>query len=67
MTTQVLEAWMPSSLQELKEAVDEMVNMAAENGDHPYVVNVDVRDFFLYKETLTDGSSVLNIRVRENR
>lgn len=64
----VLEKWMPSTLQELSDAVDEMKRMAYEygHGDHD-TVYVCVRDFTLTETTLSDGSKVLDLKVRENK
>lgn len=68
MAKEVLERWMPSNLTELREAFDEIVHMLRMDGEtDDEVVYVDVRDLALVKETLTDGSTVYNVVVRENR
>lgn len=68
MAKEVMERWMPSNLSELREAFDEMVHMLRMDGEgDDEVVYVDVRDLALVKETLTDGSVVFNVVVRENR
>lgn len=67
---QTLEKWMPTTLAELRDAVNEITLWAADElGSRmdAETVYVDVRDFVLVRETLTDGSKVLNLRVRENR
>jgi hypothetical protein len=68
MAKQVIERWMPSNLMELREALDEMVHMLRMDGEgDDETVYVCVRDLALVKETLTDGSTVFNVLVRENR
>jgi hypothetical protein len=68
MAKEVLERWMPSNLDELREAIGEMVQLLREDGEgDDHAVYVDVRDFALVKDILTDGSVVYNIVVRENR
>lgn len=65
MSKEVLERWMPSTLAELREALDEMVSQSYENGHADLeTVYVDMRDIVLVKETLSDGSAVLNVTVR---
>lgn len=67
-TKEVVERWMPSNLAELRVALDEMVHALRMDGESDdEVVYVDVRDLALVRETLTDGSVVFNIVVRENR
>jgi membrane-bound inhibitor of C-type lysozyme len=59
---------MPGTLTQLREACDEIAAQAYENGEGDLdVVYVDVRDLTLVKEVLSDGSTVLNLIVRENR
>lgn len=65
--TEVLERWMPSSLDELIEALQEIQSEALSSGFTFDTVYVDVRDLTLERKTLTDGSAVLNLIVRENR
>ena len=67
MATEVLERWMPSSLDELIEALQEIQSEALSSGFTFDTVYVDVRDLTLERATLTDGSPVLNLIVRENR
>lgn len=68
MAKEVLERWMPSNLAELRDAVQEMVSAAYEQGEGDLdVVYVDLRDLALVKEVLTDGSVVFNVVARENK
>ncbi|WP_039571421.1 hypothetical protein [Sphingopyxis fribergensis] len=68
MANETLERWMPSNLAELRDAVQEMVRGAFEGGEGDLeAIYVDVRDLALVKQTLTDGSTVLNVVVRENK
>ncbi len=62
-----LNRWMPSNLDELREAVREIETEVAAKGHAATTVYVDVRFLSLEEETLTDGSRVVNIVVRENR
>lgn len=69
MSRKTLETWMPSNLAELRDAVNEIAFWAADElGSRvdAETVYVDVRSFTLVRETLTDGSVVLKLRVREN-
>ncbi len=66
MAREVMERWMPGTLAELRDALDEMIGQVFENGEgNLEAVYVDVRDLALVKETLTDGSVVFNVVVRE--
>lgn len=68
MSKETIERWMPSNLAELRDAVQEMVRAAYDAGEGDLdVVYVDVRDLALERQTLTDGSTVLNVVVRENK
>lgn len=70
MSKEVLERWMPTTVAELREALDQMVALAAdEMGSRVDVedVYVDLRDLALVRNTLTDGSVAFDIVVRENR
>jgi hypothetical protein len=74
MAMKVMDRWMPSTVAELRDALSEMMGLAmteagAEGQDmpDPGVVYVDVREFALVRETLTDGSFAFNVVVRENR
>jgi hypothetical protein len=70
MSKEVLERWMPTTVAELREALDQMVALAAdEMGSRVDVedVYVDLRDLALVRSTLTDGSVAFDIVVRENR
>lgn len=68
MAKEVLERWMPGNLLELREAFDEMVHMLRMEGEgDDETVYVCVRDLALVKDTLTDGSVVFNVIVRENK
>lgn len=68
MAKRVVERWMPSNLDELTDALHEIRTTAYSEGvgDHS-TVYVDVRDLSLIEETLTDGSQVWKLVVRENR
>lgn len=63
----VLNRWMPTSLDELREALDEMRVEASAKGHSEDVVYVDVRYLSLEETELSDGSRVLNLVVRENK
>lgn len=67
MTQQVVDRWMPSTLAELRDALGEIMAQANEGGGDADTVYVDVRDLALVRQTLTDGSVVFNVVVRENR
>lgn len=69
---QVLERWMPTTLAELRDALDEIENMAAsltEDGTHPDgdTIYVNVRHLALVGNKLTDGSVTYDIIIRENK
>jgi hypothetical protein len=67
MAKETVDLWMPSNVEELRDALTEMMTVAREEGADADTVYVDVRDLTLLRETLTDGSVVFNIVVRENR
>lgn len=67
MSKQVIDRWMPTSVAELRDALDEMMQSAREEGGDSETVYVCVRDLALVRETLTDGSVAFNVVVRENR
>ncbi len=64
---ETIERWMPTTLSELRDALNEMMTEAGCEGHDADTVYLDVRDFTLSKQTLTDGSVVLNVTVRENK
>lgn len=66
MTT-VLNRWMPTSLDELREALDEMSLEAKARGHFDSTVYVDVRFLALEEVELSDGSRVVNVVVKENK
>lgn len=67
MSKVTVERWMPTTLAELRDALSEMLDMAASEGGDAETIYLDVRDFALVRETLTDGSVVYNITVRDNK
>lgn len=68
MAKENVERWMPSNLAELRQALDEIVHQLRMDGEgDDEVVYVDLRDLTLVRETLTDGSVVFNVVVRENK
>ncbi|MFZ3482102.1 hypothetical protein [Sphingomonas sp. 3-13AW] len=67
MAKQVVDRWTPTSVAELRDALDEMMQSAREDGAESETVYVCVRDLALVRETLTDGSVVFNVVIRENR
>lgn len=67
MTTTVLNHWMPTTVEELREALDEMMAEAAAKGHNASTVYVDVRFLALEEVTLSDGSRVVNVVVKENK
>ena len=67
MSKKVVDAWMPSNLVELRDAVQEMLSATYAAGQDPETVYVCVRDLTLVESCLTDGSKALDLRVRENR
>lgn len=66
MPKQALNRWMPSNVAELRDALAEILTDIACEGADPDTVYVDVRDIALVRETLTDGSAVFNIVMRES-
>lgn len=66
MPKQVLNRWMPTSAAELRDAIAEILTDIACEGADLETVYVEVRDIVLVRDTLTDGSTVMNIEVREN-
>lgn len=67
MSKETIDRWMPTNVEELRDALTEMMNVAREDGADAETVYVDVRDLTLVRETLTDGSVVFNVTVRENK
>lgn len=67
MAKEVLERWMPSNLAELRDVLLELDLCTMREAPDPTTVYVDLRDLALVKETLTDGSVVFNVVVRENK
>lgn len=68
MAKEVLERWMPSNLAELRDVLLELdLCCTMREAPDPTTVYVDLRDLALVKETLTDGSVVFNVVVRENK
>lgn len=67
MSKQVVDRWMPTSVAELRNALDEIMQAAREEGADSETVYVCVRDLALVRKTLTDGSVVFDVVVRENR
>lgn len=67
MSKQVVDRWMPTTVAELRDALDEMMREAREEGADSETVYVCVRDLALVRETLTDGSVAFNVVVRENK
>ena len=68
MAAETLERWMPTSLDELVTAVQEMVRMVREEGvSMDDTVYVDVRYLSLEKRTLTDGSHAFDLVMKENK
>lgn len=59
----VVERWMPSTLAEMRDMINEMVLQYGVDADTTYV---EVRDFTLMENTLTDGSTTNDITVRLN-
>lgn len=66
MPKQVLNRWMPTSAAELRDAIAEILTDIACEGADLETVYVEMRDIVLVRDTLTDGSTVMNIEVREN-
>jgi len=66
MPKQVLNRWMPTNAAELRDAIAEILTDIACEGADLETVYVEVRDIVLVRDTLTDGSTVMNIEVREN-
>lgn len=67
MATETLNRWMPTSLDELREALDEISLEAKSKGHCDSTVYVDVRFLSLEEVTLSDGSRVVNLVVKENK
>lgn len=67
MSRHTLNSWMPTTLPELRTALDEISADLAVEGADADTVYVDARDISLVSNTLTDGSTTLTIVVRENR
>jgi vacuolar-type H+-ATPase subunit E/Vma4 len=68
MAQQVMDRWMPTTVDELRDALGEMMEQAmCEGCEGDHTVYLDVRDLALVKQTLTDGSVVFNVVVRENK
>lgn len=63
----VLNRWMPTSLDELRDALDEMSVEAKAKGHCDSTVYVDVRFLSLEEVELSDGSRVVNVVVKENK
>jgi hypothetical protein len=57
---------MPTNAAELRDAIAEILTDIACEGADLETVYVEVRDIVLVRDTLTDGSTVMNIEVREN-
>jgi len=66
MPKQVLNRWMPTNAAELRDAIAEILTDIACEGADLETVYVEVRDIVLVRDTLTDGSTVMNIEVQEN-
>lgn len=65
---EVIERWLPSNVDELRDALGEIVGVLYSEGESDLTaVYVDIRDLTLVKETLSDGSVVFNLTARENR
>lgn len=67
VSKQTIERWMPSNLAELRDVLLELQICTMSEAADTAAVYVDVRDIALVKETLTDGSVVFNVVVRENK
>ncbi len=67
MSKEVVQRWMPSDLGELITALQEIQEATQIEGHDDSTVYVDCRDLTLERATLTDGSTVMNVIVRENR
>lgn len=67
MTTATIQRWMPTSLDELREALNEISLETKAKGHSDDTVYVDVRFLALEEGTLSDGSRVVNVVIRENK
>lgn len=59
-----IETWIPSTLEELSQAVQEIVRTSYDAGHSPNTVYVNLRDMQLDETTLTDGSKVYDLKLR---
>ncbi len=59
-----IQTWVPSTLAELRDAIEEMITEAGCNGRSADEVYFNLRDVALESETLSDGSNVLNLNFR---
>lgn len=67
MSRHTLNSWMPTTLAELRTALDEISADVAAEGADADTVYVDARDISLMSNTLMDESKTLTIVVRESR
>lgn len=65
MTTEIIESRDPSNLEELCEALHDMIVLAKSEGHSPETVYLGLSGVTLVRETLTDGSTVMNIKFHQ--
>jgi hypothetical protein len=61
MAKEVVEVWTPNDMEEMMDALEQALSLAWGEGHHPHVVHPNKHRVTLVRETLTDGSHVMNL------